>query len=90
MKKTAILGTKNRLTIPPEVVRALGVRAGEVTVFDIDLAGRTKTVTMCRYSTLDELAGQYRAPPDSYNLPWAEVRARARAPRHEREADADG
>jgi AbrB family looped-hinge helix DNA binding protein len=77
MKKAATLSSKNQVTIPADVRRVLGLRAGEAVVFDIDTAEHEATVTLRRHPSLEELAGSVPIPPDAAGLPWEEIRTRA-------------
>jgi AbrB family looped-hinge helix DNA binding protein len=83
MKKVATLSSKNQVTIPAEVRRALGLCAGEVIVFDVDEKAPALVVTLKRYPTLDEIAGSVPVPPEIAGLSWGEIRARAWAPTDE-------
>jgi AbrB family looped-hinge helix DNA binding protein len=80
MKKAAILSSKNQETIPREVRDALGLKAGEAVVFDIEEDGRGSSVTLRRSKSLEELAGSFPSPADVANLSWEEIRSRAWAP----------
>jgi AbrB family looped-hinge helix DNA binding protein len=77
MRKAATLSSKNQVTIPAEVRRVLGLRAGESVIFDIDAEDGDARVLLRRHPTLDELAGSVPVPPDVTSLSWDEIRARA-------------
>ena len=80
MQKAATLSSKNQVTVPTEVRKVLGLKAGETVVFQIDSAEQGVTVRLRRYPSLDEVAGSVPVPPDIAGLPWEEIRARAWAP----------
>jgi antitoxin PrlF len=87
MKKTATVSSKHQITIPVAVRQAMGLRSGEVVIFDIDTNGETPTITLQRSPTLDEVAGSVPTPPDIAGLSWEEIRARAWVPEEARERD---
>lgn len=80
MKKAATLSSKNQITIPAEIRRILGLKAGEVVVFDIEIRGPVPRVTLRRHPSLDELAGTVPIPPEVEGLSWEEIRGRAWTP----------
>ncbi|MGI8824105.1 MAG: AbrB/MazE/SpoVT family DNA-binding domain-containing protein [Chloroflexota bacterium] len=80
MKRTSTLSSQNQIVVPSEVRKALGLRPGEVVVFDVRDAARGNTVTLRRHPTLAELAGSVPVPPEAARLSWQEIRARAWAP----------
>lgn len=82
MYKTARLSSQNKVTVPAEVRKALGLKAGEAVVFQIDSAEQGATVCLRRYPSLDEVAGSVPVPADVADLPWEEIRALAWAPPH--------
>jgi AbrB family looped-hinge helix DNA binding protein len=84
MKKAATLSSKNQVTIPAEVRKAMGLRAGEPVIFDIESNGGGVQVSLHRYATLEELAGSIPVPADVAGLSWDEIRARAWTPAHEK------
>lgn len=80
MKKTATLSSKHQVTVPAEVRRALGLKAGERVIFDVESSSQTTRVTLRRQPTLEELAGSVPVPADVARIPWSEVRQRAWVP----------
>ncbi|MGH2444262.1 MAG: AbrB/MazE/SpoVT family DNA-binding domain-containing protein [Chloroflexota bacterium] len=77
MKKAATLSSKNQVTIPAEVRKALGLSSGQVVVFEVDNVGPSVNVTLRRHPTLEELSGSISVPPDVAGLSWSEIRSRA-------------
>ena len=77
MKKTATLSSKNQITTPAEIRALLGLKAGEVVVFDTETAGSQSKVILRRYPSLEEVAGSVPIPPDVSGLSWRETRERA-------------
>jgi AbrB family looped-hinge helix DNA binding protein len=77
MKKAATLSSKNQVTIPAEIRKLLGLKAGEVLVFDVEAVDSGPKVTLRRYPSLEEIAGSVPVPSDVPGLTWAEIRERA-------------
>jgi AbrB family looped-hinge helix DNA binding protein len=77
VKRAATLSSKNQVTIPAAVRKALGLKAGESVVFDIDADREVPTVTLRRSPTLEELAGSIPVPDEVKGLTWEQIRERA-------------
>jgi AbrB family looped-hinge helix DNA binding protein len=77
MKKAATLSSKNQVTIPAEIRALLGLKAGEVIVFDVETVDSGPKVTLRRHPSLEEVAGSVPVPSDVLGLTWAEIRERA-------------
>ncbi len=77
MKKAATLSSKNQITVPASVRKALGLRPGESIVFEIDMDSETPEVKLRRSPTLEEMAGSVPVPDDARGLSWEQIRDRA-------------
>jgi AbrB family looped-hinge helix DNA binding protein len=77
MQKAATLSPKNQVIIPREVRAALGLKAGETVVFQLEDDGRGPVVTLRRARSLQQLAGSVPTPADVVGLSWEEIRSRA-------------
>jgi AbrB family looped-hinge helix DNA binding protein len=77
MQKAATLSSKNQVTIPREVRAALGLKAGETVVFQLEDDGRGPVVTLRRTKSLEQVAGSVPTPADVRGLSWEETRSRA-------------
>lgn len=77
MKRKAAISSKNQITIPAEIRAVLGLKAGEVVVFDVDNRSSPPKVELRRHSSLEELAGSVPVPPEVNGLSWREIRERA-------------
>jgi len=72
--------SKGQVTIPKAVRDALGIDTGDTVMFSIE----DGVATLRRTAGLLELAGSVPTPDDVRDVPWSEVRRRARAARHTR------
>jgi AbrB family looped-hinge helix DNA binding protein len=82
MKRKATISSKNQITIPAEIRAVLGLKAGGVVVFDVDMHSSPPKVALRRHSSLEELAGSVPVPPEVNELSWREIRERAWSVEH--------
>jgi antitoxin PrlF len=82
VKQTAKLSSKYQASIPSGVRDALGLHPGDRLVFEVGDAepGASRTVTVHRYPTLDEVAGSVPSPPEVRGMSWSAIRDAAWTP----------